>query len=543
MLQGARIKQINVKPSVAGVRRFYRFKITRNGCNRMKHKKVIIKIIVFVISISCFWGCAGNTDLQQSEGSESPVEAPQACPEEIAVEETEIQHEIQIEYPFTDQEEYVLTLTSKGNSDEYELILYGKDGEVLQQISCGKLLEPIEFSFDGIAYGTWNDLEIFSSGSEKGLLFLWKDGQFSQDIIEIPRYEEVRGHAMLTVRSDENVCEKKIYLFNEPKMKTEEVRSLELHKDTGMLEIRNLLEEKSLFSGVVRMDQDGNPVNEEYFDMLLWSDTTSLWDYQGEDLIYTWVGEEPKEQVGEAEIDSFEDVQNYLFRNPGHTQEYESRQALLEDFGFESSEPVYQYFDQYGNLQLELYADESLENICGISYTYWFNSELEKIVSMNGFTLCTVTEARWSGKDPFALEAIDGTDGADYVEDFKESIMYTDEGKPDYFVVLRTTEDRPEPDQQQKVVEINFIYREDGTLFYRDYSHDSQVFGTTLCSMDSFYDEYGRVVFESGYITHGHLEYYYIYEDKEGEIVSEPAYVLCLDYNLNYVIPSMIRCR
>lgn len=514
----------------------------------MRKRRIVVKIFILLFSVSCFWGCAGNAKLPQAEENEMQIESPSPDPEELQTERSEIQdeiqHEIQIEYPFSDPEEYVLTLTSvKGTLDEYELILYNKDGEVLQQIPCGKLTEPIDFSFDGIGYGMGYDLEIFSSGSDKGLLLLWKDGKFSPDVIEIPRYEEVRGTAMLTVKSDENTCEKEVYLLNEPKMKTERVRTLKLQKGAGMLEIWNLLEDKSLFSGTVRMDQEGNPVNEEYLDMLFLSDLGLLWDYQEEDLIYTWVGEEPQEQAEEVTIDSFEDVQNYLFGNQGHTQEYKSKEALLEDFGFESSDPFYQYFDRYGNLQLELYADESLETICGISYTYRFNGELEKVVSMSGFSLCTIMEAKWNGNDPFLFESIDGTNGADYVEDYEESIVYTKEGKPDYFLSLGRIEDRPEPDQQQKVLEINFIYREDGTLFCRDYSHNSWVFGTTLCSQDSFYDEYDRIVFERGYITHGHLEYYYIYDDEGEDKASKPTYILCIDYNLNYAIPNMIRCR
>lgn len=85
------------------------------------------------------------------------------------------------------------------------------------------------------------------------------------------------------------------------------------------------------------------------------------------------------------------------------------------------------------------------------------------------------------------------------------------------------------------MVTINYIYREDGTLFCRNYHHDARTFSSTLCSLNSFFDEKERLVYERGYITHGSLEYYYIYED------DTPAYCLCLDYNGGYVFARMVR--
>lgn len=90
------------------------------------------------------------------------------------------------------------------------------------------------------------------------------------------------------------------------------------------------------------------------------------------------------------------------------------------------------------------------------------------------------------------------------------------------------------------------LQKDTGTLTIRDekeYSHHDLVFGSTLCSLDSFYDTHERVIYERGYITHGHLEYYYLYEDRDGKIAEKPAYILEIVYNLDYAIPNMIKCR
>lgn len=505
----------------------------------MKFKRIVIEILIFVMLLGTMAGCDSNKEeqrqIEDSQEQRTEDELLSAWEEEQAEREETKNEEIPIDFPFLDSEAYMLTLASIEDApEEYELRLYGQAGEIRQQISCGKLAEPIQFTYDGLSYGAHHDLEIFPAEGSTGMLFIWEDGCFAEEGIEIPRYVELRNAAMLTITKDEKCLEKKIYLLNEDKGRIEEVRSFELRKDTGFLKIWDGLEKQSLFEGNVRLDENGNLVNQEYCELLLWSDINKLWNYQGESSIDTWVGEKAPEETETKGIDSFEGVQNYVFGNPGHTQEYESRQALLRDFGFADSEPMYQYFDRYGNLQLELYADENVENICGLSYEYGFNSELEKTVSMTGFTLCMIPEAEWQKPEIYLTQSVYGTDGKEWVEEYEEIIEYRDDGQPDFFKTKGTVDGRAD----ETVLEINYIYREDGTLFSRDYSHNTMLFSTTLCSLKSYYDENERVVFERGYITHGHCEYYYIYEDES----DTPSYVLYIDYNLNYAIPSMIKC-
>lgn len=140
---------------------------------------------------------------------------------------------------------------------------------------------------------------------------------------------------------------------------------------------------------------------------------------------------------------------------------------------------------------------------------------------------------------------MDGTTGSEYenVKDYEENTEYTASGKPDCFVSRGRVEGWSAEDMMQDILRINFIYREDGTLFYREYYHSHQVFGTTLQGLDSYYDEHERVVYESGYITHGALEYYYFYEDRDGKTAKQPTYILKIDYNMDYAVPDLIKCK
>ncbi len=455
--------------------------------------------------------------------------------------------EIPIDFPFYGEEkEHRLVLAApEDGQNAYELLYYDEDGKILQQIFCGKLEEPVTFSFDGLAYASWYDLELFSAGSDTGLLFIWKDGRFSTTPIGIPRYEKCSGSAMLTVTEDEEVCEKELYLLNEDRNRTEKARSYTLHKDTAELTIWDEIEKRYLFEGTARLDENGNPMNEKYFDTLLWGNRPILFDYREEEPVHVWVGEGPKprEERESVEIDSYEDMTDVEY-NSWHMEEYESQEAFLANFGFEDSEPVYQYFDQNGNLGLELYMDEDREQVCGLVYTNRTDSDLEKVAEINGFTLGFIPEAKWNGIDPFAFQSVYGTTGEEQecIKDYEESVAYNAFGKPDCFVSRGRVEGWSAEDMMQDILRIEFVYREDGTLYYRHYYHTHQAFGTTLQGLDSYYDAHGRVVFESGYITHGWLEYYYIYEDGNGRIADQPAYVLEIDHNMGCPFPKMIRC-
>lgn len=522
---------------------------------RRKIKGISIKILILMILLFCMTGC-GREDagMREEPGLQDEVEVLENIDEQQEVQETDIIKgpaptikEIPVDFPyFYESDSYSLTLARlKEPEGEYELRFYDGDGKILQQISCGMLTEPLRFSYDAF-YSGEECLEIFPAKGNMGLLFGWipENERFLDNAIEIPKYVENRGSTMLVVEDDETLQVKKIYQLNQFQKCSDEVRRWQLQKDTGVLEIWDCLEEKSLFDGSVRLDENGNPQNTEYYDMLLWENCYWLWDYQEDTTVRIWLDEPRTESTDESQgIESFEYVQKELFGNDGHAEEYESREAFLADFGLQDSAPMYQYYDQFHNLQLELYQDKTLEHFLGIVYKYYFDDEKKKNVEMYGFTINSIQEAVWADKITFLAGPVSGnsvTREESIVHKPEEIIGYTPSGRLDYYRCLRVSEwERygEVPGQTYTAISINYIYRDDGSLFYRDYWHDPLMFGTTLQSMESYYDEAERVVFESGYITHGELEYYYIYEGKK----DIPKYCLQIDHNMGYAIPEMVR--
>ena len=55
--------------------------------------------------------------------------------------------------------------------------------------------------------------------------------------------------------------------------------------------------------------------------------------------------------------------------------------------------------------------------------------DLQKVVSMHGFTFDTVFKQEWVGTDIFSVKSYNGYDGADSVSEYEEFFEYTDDGK------------------------------------------------------------------------------------------------------------------
>lgn len=496
-------------------------------------------ILIWSGLLLCMTGCGkGEAENWKEDVTQEIIEAPETG----ILEASASIWEIPVDFYFGGETGlYSLTLAKEEDSGECELRLYNETGEIIQRVSGGELAEPIQFSFDALC--GWEDLEIFSADSSTGLFLEWDGERFWENVIEIPKYTEVRKKAMLITEEEDGYQAKKILQINEKRKCAEEVCGWRLQKDTGTLEIWNYLDNQCLFSGTVSINQDGTLVNEAYYNTLLWDSV--YWRYDQEATsVRTWVDGPRIESMEDSEtIENFERMQNIVFGHEGHTEEYESREALLADFGFQDSVPMYQYYDENHNLQLELYRSEDTEQFCGIVYRYYIDSECKKWAELYGFTINSVQKQTWMGNDAFSMKTIYEEKLSGSEDDYKVKMEYTSDGLLAYFQFQKMMEREQEsgdlPTQQElcTIVKIDFLYRNDGTLFFRDYWHDPYVFGTTLCGMESFYDESGRVIYENGYITHGDLEYYYIYED-EGEI---PAYCLMIDHNMGYAIPGIVQ--
>lgn len=151
----------------------------------MKAKNIFIKVLILILLLLCMTGCRGEkigeqdvrkqveAELQETGEKPEDMEVPKETEEPEADIITGVApaiKEIPVDFPFYKADSYLLTLAQLKEPDsEYELRFYNQDGEILQQIPCGSLAEPIEFSYDVLYGGSIRELEIFPADGDTGL--------------------------------------------------------------------------------------------------------------------------------------------------------------------------------------------------------------------------------------------------------------------------------------------------------------------------------------------------------------------------------------
>ena len=502
---------------------------------KLKHMQ---KYICFYITAALlFTGCGsiGNETLTETQNMET--ENIETEPAELAEPKDSVVQVIDYPFPY-DKEDWQLMLRkehSAGEKNTYRIRLYDGEDNLLQDFPCDIEAEKLVFRFDQL-YDYRTALAVFpeeaQTSGEGGLLFVWdseKEG-FQEEPIAIPWYEKVNSNYTFLVTDQQGNTETTtICCINRGTGQIVELRSRTWSKDsemseTGKLIIRDCLEDKVLYDGEVDL---GELLNNSYYEELFSGELHWPWDISAE-----------------AEIPVARIISNG--ENDWHfeTQTYESREALLVDCGFQGAEPFYQYYDRLQNLEMELYLDESTGSGCGFQYSYGFNYELEKIVQCKGFVFDRIKTGEWED-DTFSLLVYDGIDARERRDVTQVNYSYTADGKMLSYEVRGITEltrvkwEIGEDCPDDPLLSMTWVYRSDGTLYRKDYSHDSLTFSTSCQSQRICYDELGRPAYRYEYITHGSFDYYYIYDGEK----TQPKYRLSLDQDGGYAMPSMIVYR
>jgi len=218
---------------------------------------------------------------------------------------------------------------------------------------------------------------------------------------------------------------------------------------------------------------------------------------------------------------------------------YLDESAFYHAFGFGDQEPLYEYYNQDGSRRLTLFYNEQTGEGCGVRY-YERDPSTFSTSGKYGFTFAGTEEEEWSSPEAEYLKqlSVDGTDGSGAVSQYEENYEYDREGRVTHFDSAGII-DFITDDETQYILWIDYEYYDNGKIKHRSYMHNSYVFGTWASTWESYFDELGRVEYEDIYITHGSMDYYYIYFDDS----TQPAYELVLDHNLGSWIPELKEIR
>lgn len=210
---------------------------------------------------------------------------------------------------------------------------------------------------------------------------------------------------------------------------------------------------------------------------------------------------------------------------------FKDKRSFLTAYGFDVDEPFYKVYAE-GDLVLTMYYDEETELGCVISGSR----------GLEGACFQGATTAEWNGylwgdyTDPVVVHLDERLRPQDYMEDYHydEIKEYDDAGRLveyrvtniDDYIKEECSSAKDSYDGWNDALKVTYEYQPNGELAYREYVHNSYIFGTTQSVLQTCFDEQGRPVYECAYITHGALEWFYIYED-EDEI---PEYILSTDF-------------
>ena len=187
---------------------------------------------------------------------------------------------------------------------------------------------------------------------------------------------------------------------------------------------------------------------------------------------------------------------------------------------------LYTYYDETGNLQLELSVDPKAGQGSGTRYVQNGAGRDREAYS---FTIDSIgTKEPWIPPevwlDPYSTKSFLGLDATEAAADIQVFWEYNAAGRPVQFRAQGVSAD-PRLPAPVDVIALEFEYREDGSLYRKTYSQNAALFGATGSSAEIRYDREGRARFASCYITHGTLEFYPLYTDAS----RAPDFLLDLD--------------
>lgn len=181
-------------------------------------------------------------------------------------------------------------------------------------------------------------------------------------------------------------------------------------------------------------------------------------------------------------------------------------------------QPDYNCYDHDGELILNLYLDPEEEDGVGI---YYGETRVSKHITR--FDIESWKPGVWDDNKYSLIRA--GEKAATALDEYQEYREYNDQGQITSFYSEGIITGWGEP-SKEKLVQIEFSYRNDGTLERKRCHYNHRLYGTTRRSETFYFNGREQLNYVTAYITHGMLSDYYFY--KEGK--EEPIYCLTLDH-------------
>ncbi len=256
-------------------------------------------------------------------------------------------------------------------------------------------------------------------------------------------------------------------------------------------------------------------INENFVDTILKEEINDSFVLYDE---YYWNGDDYAAKKVTADERSI--AEEDLLAKYGMTEENLYLTSVKSEDGYASYGTVRMYYNEKANIYLTLFCQKqgaSLEmevfNVCDGSLMEKLDKKEYGILS-----------------DPFAFVSREGTSGREYVTDFQEEKQYDEKGNLVSYRSYGTDINEfqyqeGEPDNILELLKIDYTFFHKGALKIVEIYNNQWVWGTYHSSRYYQYDESGRCIYMSGYITHGGDSIFYLYNEKK----STPMYAVVFD--------------
>ncbi|MBO6137860.1 MAG: hypothetical protein J6O71_04530 [Lachnospiraceae bacterium] len=434
---------------------------------------------------------------------------------------------ITVSFPFEDSMKGYSLLYIKAPEKAF-MRLFDAKGNLVQEFGDMDIQGVPYFRYDNlVSGGEYKGFSVFdpekSSEEYSGYYYILDENgkKFNFDAISVPAYEGLLEGTynilLYTEERKEMSGSRDFYqVFWEagkcPKVKRWEYEVAEGNYEKTSMRIFDAMEDKLIYEGPMELDNDLEPINQDFYkSMIINNLQVYAEDIPDEVIFYT--GELKEKPQADKKTGSGEETEGEEQEIPEQiTEEYKDLNECLKAKGLDEKSAIGEYVDEFGNKEFEVYYDTKSGQGLAVAYRWYYDLTLKKKASLEAFPIAKYERSKKTYSfQPMSLNAEERMSGysktSEYISGQLRNLEIRD--------FDRTMEDSP---GYETLIRENFVYRDDGSLYYHGRSHNAYYYGIDYMAMNEKYDLSSRLVYSSALVMTGSNELYNFYEGDSKKI-------------------------
>lgn len=303
------------------------------------------------------------------------------------------------------------------------------------------------------------------------------------------------------------------------KCKRWEYEVAEENYEKTTMKIFDTIEDKLIYEGPVELDNDLEPINQDFYKSMI-INNLQVYSEELKDQVIYYADSQENLKTAEKNVSkkAEADQQAEEAGNAPNAVEYKDLKECLKAAGLKESDSIGEYIDEFGNKEFEVFYDKASGKGIAVMYRWYYSPSMQKKSSIEAFPVTGYIRSKKSRSfQPMSVSVEEGMSGyyktSEYISGRLRNLEIMDfdrtlEG-PGYETLIRE----------------NFVYRDDGTLYYHGRSHNAYYYGIDYMAMNEKYDLKSRLCYSSALVMTGSNELYNFYEGDS----SKPKYQIFLD--------------